>query len=159
MNRFEYCGAAILHLPNKKCLDRLEKCFSNSILRFLRVNINSCQDIDSYYFLKKFKIFPLKYRLFFHFCTFLFNLCKNKNILYKNNFIKNPRSTRAMFMENQFKTDFGKFSFTTIATKILNKFLATHLDLGSSTTFKKFLRLDLNLFNLYEGSKGIWTWS
>ena len=50
MNRFEYCGAAILHLPNKKCLDRLEKCFSNSISRFLRVNINSFQDIDSFCF-------------------------------------------------------------------------------------------------------------
>ena len=50
--------------------------------------------------------------------------------------------------ENQFKTDFGKFSFTTIATQILNRFLTTHLDLGSSTTFKDFLRLDINLFNL-----------
>ena len=66
-------------------------------------------------------------------------------------------NTRAVFMENQFKTDFGKFSFITIATKILNRFLMTHLDLGSSTTFKNFLRLDINLFNLYEGSKGIWT--
>lgn len=71
----------------------------------------------------------------------------------------NLNFTFLIFMENQFKTDFGKFSFTTIATKILNKFLSTHLDLGSSTTFKNFLRLDLNLFNLYEGSKGIWTWS
>ena len=40
---------------------------------------------------------------------------------------------------------------TTIATKILNKFLTTHLYLGSSTTFKNVLRLDINLFNLYEG--------
>ena len=164
MNRFEYCGAAILHLPNRKCLDRLEKSFSNSISRFLSIfitfNINYFQDIDSFSILKKkFNIFPLKYRLFFHFCTFLFNLCKSNNIFYKNNFIRNSRNTRAVFMENQFKTDFGKFSFTTIATKILNKFLTTHLDLGSSTTFKNFLRLDLNLFNLYEGSKGIWTWS
>ena len=84
---------------------------------------------------------------------------KSNNNFYKINFIKNSRNTRAVFMENQLKTDFGKFSFTTIATKIINKFLATHLDLGSSTTFKNFLRLDLNLFNLYEGSKGIWTWS
>ena len=52
-------------------------------------------------------------------------------------------------MENQFKTDFGKFSFTTIATKILNRFLMTHLDLGLSTTFKNFLRLDLSTYLIY----------
>ena len=70
MNRFKYCGAAILHLLDKKCMNRLKKCFSNSISRFLRVKINSFQDIDSFCFKKKFNIFPWNIGFFFIFVHF-----------------------------------------------------------------------------------------
>ena len=76
MNRFEYCGSAWLHSINQQCLDRLEKCFAKSILRFLKKNIFSLTGKDEFTFLAKFNVFPLKYRLFFHFCTFSFNYLK-----------------------------------------------------------------------------------
>ena len=117
MNRFEYCGSAWLHSINQQCLDRLEKCFAKSILRFLKMNIFSLTGKDEFTFLSKFNIFPLKYRLFFHFCTFLFNLTKNKNIFFLNNFKTNPISTRNKYLENSFKTNYGKYSFTTISKK------------------------------------------
>jgi len=82
MNRFEYCGVAWLHSLNQQCSDRLERCFAKSILRFLKVNIFSLSGKDQFVFLFKFNILPLKYRLFFHFCTFLFNLCKNKHVFF-----------------------------------------------------------------------------
>ena len=63
--------------------------------------------------------------MFVHFNLIFVNQTK---IFYKNNFIKNSRNIRAVFMESQFKTDFGKFSFTTIATKMLNKFLTIYLE-------------------------------
>ena len=49
--------------------------------------------------------------------------------------------------------------YNNVISEFLQKFLTTYLDLGSSKTFNNFLRLDFNLFNLDEGSKGIWTWS
>ena len=160
MNRFEYCGAAIMHLPNRTCLERLEKCFAKSLLRLLKVNIFTFSDADAFIFLKKkFNILPLKYRLFFHFYTFLFNLCINNNIFFINNFNKNTRSTRSLpFKEIPFKTDHGKYSFTTIATRVLNKCLAKHLlEFDSIAKFKTYLKSNYNLINDYDKSKGIWT--
>ena len=57
MNRFEYCGAAIMHLPNRTCLERLEKCFAKSLLRLLKANIFAFSDADAFIFLKKNLIF------------------------------------------------------------------------------------------------------
>ena len=101
----------------------------------------------------------MKYRLFFHFYTFLFNLCINNNIFFINNFNKNTRSTRSLpFKEIPFKTDHGKYSFTTIATRVLNKCLAKHLlEFDSIAKFKTYLKSNYNLINDYDRSKGIWT--
>ena len=126
MNRFEYCGSAFLHSINQQCLDRLEKCFAKSILRFLKMNIFSLTGKDEFTFLSKFNIFPLKYRLFFHFCTFLFNLFKNNNIFTtKDNNYKKINALQGIFIV----TNYGKYSFLTISTKLLNSFIAKHLEM------------------------------
>jgi hypothetical protein len=155
MNRFEYCGVTWLHSINQVCLDHLEKCFAKSILRFLRINIFSDKLTvkDKFIILSKFNILPLKYRLLFHYCTFLFNLIINKNIFFTNNenYAKNPHNTRNRYVENKFKTNYGQFSFITISTKLLNNTLiAEHFDKGSLLTFKRFLRDKFNLLNLFD---------
>ena len=162
MNRFEYCGVALIHLTNRSIFSRLEKCFAKSILRLIKVNIFSFTGKDEFIFLSKFNIFPLKYRMFFHFCTFLFNLCKNSNPFFINNFVKNISNTRRHFVENPFNTKYGQYSFITISTKVLNKFISEHVNLGNITAFKNYLRRDFNLIrfffclhDLIEYSKGI----
>jgi len=162
MNRFEYCGVTWLHSINQVCLDHLEKCFAKSILRFLRINIFSDKLTvkDKFIILSKFNILPLKYRLLFHYCTFLFNLIINKNIFFTNNenYAKNLHNTRNRYVENKFKTNYGQFSFITISTKLLNNTLiAEHFDKGSLLTFKRFLRDKFNLLNLFDLAAKYWT--
>ena len=121
------------------------------------MNIFSLTGKDEFILLSKYNIFPLKYRLFFNFCTFLFNLCKNNNIFFLNNFKTNSISTRNKYLGNSFKTNYGKYSFTTISTKILNEFLAVHIELGSQNFFKNYLRMNTNLFDLFNSSIRFWT--
>ena len=119
MNRFEYCGVAWLHSLNQQCSDRLERCFAKSILRFLKVNIFSLSGKDQFVFLSKFNILPLKYRLFFHFCTFLFNLCKNKHIFFTKNFKINSNRTRSWYKE----IDLKKKIFTLLICNSLDQII------------------------------------
>ena len=138
---------------------RLEKCFAKSILRFLKVNIFSLTGKDEYIFLAKFNILPLKYRLFFHFLTFVFNLFKNNNIFTTkdNNYTKNQYKTRNIYREKSFKTNYGKYSFLTISTKLLNSCIAKHLESDNLFSFKKSLRDRYNLMNLFNSSVRFWT--
>ena len=123
------------------------------------MNIFSLTGKDEYIFLAKFNILPLKYRLFFHFCTFSFNLFENNNIFTtkNDNYTKNPYQTRKNYRENLFKTNYGKYSFLTISTKLLNSFIAKQLESGNLFSFKKSIRDRFNLMDLFNSSVSFWT--
>ena len=118
-------------------------------LTFSKKNIFSLTGKDEFTFLSKFNIFPLKYRLFFHFCTFSFNLFENNNIFTtkNDNYTKNTYQTRKMYRENHFKTNYWKYSFLIISIKLLDSFIAKQLESGNLLSFKKFNFMDLLSFN------------
>ena len=73
---------------------------------------------------------------------------------FLNNFKTNLISTRNKYLENRFKTNYGKYSFTIIK---INKFLAVHIELGSQNVFKNYLRMNTDLFDLFNSSIRFWT--
>ena len=163
LNRFEYCGAAYFHQSIYKHIDIIEKCFAKSLNRFLKIKIFTLEIKEQFHILHNYQILPIRYRLFVHFCTFLFNSCYNlKFNFFLNKLIKNQRSNvRNPYLPHPFNKEFGQFSFTTIAIKLLNCFIYKHLLISNhdkKMAFKKFIKHKDNVQDLFEKSfkAGCW---
>jgi hypothetical protein len=90
-------------------------------------------------------------------------ICKEKPVKLENNnckqilkmFIKSrSASTRIQFILPKTNSNFVKFSFITISTKILILFLFNQLS-NSNNTFKTFLKN--NLIKYFNSSESFWT--
>ena len=161
LNRFEYCGAAYFHQSIFKHIDLIEKCYAKSLNKFLGIKIFTLETKDQFHLLSKFNILPIKYRLFVHFCCFLFNTCCNHkfNFFFESVVINQRSNARNTYLPNTFNKDHGQFSFTTIAIKLLNNFIHRHLLISNNDKknyFKKFIIK--NIHNIFENSfkAGCW---
>ena len=148
------------HFSNQIHSERLNKCFAKSITRLVKVNLyckksKSLESLENQYsLLAKYNILPLKLRNFFHFCTFLFNICKNKNTSLYSKFTVKNNITGTKYVQPICKKAYKTYSFVNISVKILNKFLAAHLT-DNISLFKTFLYKNIN--KLHEKSEVIWT--
>ena len=131
-------------------------CFAKSIHRILKIKTYSQTLEEQYHILQRFNILPLALR-HFRFSTFLFNTLKNNNTILSNSILKNVSTTktRGKFTEQHFSKTFKQFSFSSISIKLLNLFIADHLEVSSLFILKK--KLFSNIFILYSNSKKFWT--
>ena len=90
----------------------------------LKINIFNLSEYEQFKILfEKHKIFPLKYRQLFHFLSFLYKLIIRKNSKIVNKFLNSLAATRTPYRLPDIHSDFKKYSFTSISTKILNRFM------------------------------------
>ena len=119
---FDYCSTLLMHISTITQRDKLNSCFIKSVKRLLKLKkltINTPIE-NQKIILEPYNILPLFYRQFFRYCTFVFNVLKNKN-LFLNTCLKDKtdRKTRSDFIIPVFKTNFKKLSFSVIAFAIL----------------------------------------
>jgi hypothetical protein len=155
-SRLDYCSSLFIHLSDNNDKNRIEKCFNNSLNKLLGIKIHNKSIDQQISILKPFNILPLKVRHFERFSIYLFSLFKNNNCKQiLKMFIKSrSASTRIQFILPKTNSNFVKFSFITISTKILNLFLFNQLS-NSTNTFKTFLKN--NLIKYYNSSESFWT--
>jgi hypothetical protein len=119
---------------------KLNKSFSKASKELLHTDIYNMQLHTQQSLLKHVNVSPLILRLFNHYCIFVFKLFTLNNtpsihkFFHKNQFtmaIRNHYSIKA------FKTDQKKFSFSIIATKLLNEFI--HSYIANSTKLNSFI--------------------
>jgi hypothetical protein len=157
-SQFDYCSTLIIHFSDKSNYSRLNTCFAKSIHRLLKLKLYSSTPEEQYNILfSKFNILPLMYRHFFRFCTFTFNLLISNNSLISNEIQKNISTTitRFKYKEQNFSKDVKKYSYISIALKLLNLFIADHLFINNISQFKKHLLI--NISQLYIDSHRFWT--
>ena len=156
---FDYCSTLLLHSLNKNFRgERLNKCFIKSAKRLLKCNkLNASLTLEEQLnILKKFNIFPLFYRQFYIFCTFLFNVMKNRNTTLSNLFIVNSSRTRSSYLIPKYSTDFKKYSFSVISTNLLNVFINNYLEENCTINKFKFF-LKASVVSEYHKSVRFWT--
>jgi hypothetical protein len=155
LSRFQYCSTLFIHLTNKTDINRIEKCFSKSLKKFLKIKIFNTTLESQTKILKPYNLIPLYYFLFNHLCSFIFSLYKNNTAtILLNLFVKNNLCLRNPFKIPKFKSKFKKYSFVTISTKILNLFLYKNIELSKSK-FKEYM--SVNLCNKFTKSNQYWT--
>jgi hypothetical protein len=138
---FDYCSSLYLHMQNTTDRIMLEKTFIKSIHRLLGIDINGFDFKEQFAALKNYNIFPIIYRQLFHFCSFIHKIENNirSTLFYK---ISKHRSTsisqtRRIYVLPMFKTNFYKFSFTTISINFYNSFLHNYNNIQSDKRSKK----------------------
>ena len=62
-----------------------------------------------------------------------------------------------IYSEKRFKTNYGKYSVLTISTKLLNSFIAKHLEKENLFSFKRYLRDGCKIVDLFNDSVRFWT--
>ena len=152
---FDYCSTLIQYLPDKTNRARLDTCFAKTVRRILKINIYKSAIEKQYELLKEHNILPLQYRLFFRFCTFVFNIKKNNNSSLCSKLHKNNPTNRHGYSLPKANTNFEHFSFIYISLKLLNEFIDERLEKQDSIlNFKKFLHM--NIITLFSKSQIFW---
>ena len=166
-SHFDYCSTLYIYFSNKNHILHLEKCFTKSIYLIIGVKLAKLTLEDQYVELNdekknkkktNFNILPLKHRILYHLCTFIFNIFKNNNETFVNifNAQKSKTSTREIFKVPFFKKRFKQFSFTTISIKLLNHFIFLETQKTLSSFKSELSKNIINLFILCE-KKNFWT--
>ncbi len=154
---FDYCSTLTQHLTNKAIKEKLNSCFAQSLNKIVQCDIENLTLEQQYKKLTKYGILPLEYRLFFRYCTFIYNIINNRKLELSKQLIKNEKLTRSIYIIPKYKKDFFKFSFITISSKILNLFLTDTIRKGKNNieTIKDDLKL--KIIDLYK--KSYWYWN
>ena len=156
---FDYCRTLFMKLPSKTGTEKLDKNYKKSIRRILKINLFNKTLLEQYNILSKYNILPFLYRSFYHFCTFLFSFKSNNNIEFSKKLILNNRtSISSFYKETGSKSNFNKFSFILIGTKLLNHFYQQDLKkdkenkffFNTNCKFKNFLKN--NIIELYQNT-------
>jgi hypothetical protein len=159
----DYSSTLFIYFSNQLDQNRLEKSFSRSIHRLLKVNlsewdprISSFVEMDIETQMKTLSvhnILPLKLRYFNHFIKFLHsNISKNSDSSLIN-YIMSHKKVEGTYRNNPLKmpvysTNLAMFSFSSISIKIINLFLFKDLFLEKKQ-FTNFYNNNHNLFNAY----------
>ena len=128
--------------------------------RYLHINIVNMSPNSQFYFLKQFKVLPLKLRFFQNLVFFTFNLLKENRVSVLINSIltlKKEGSLRSsVFREPKCFTQLYKLSFISVAIKLLNSFIFSNLWLTDMSFRSMFNGNDSILFFYIRCSK-LWT--
>ena len=160
LSHFDYCGSLFIHLNMKSDEVKLERCFAKAVKRILGVNISNLRNDVQLGLLSRFNILPLGYRRFIQFCSFLYfifftnnKLCNSlKKRLNRNDRVYDSRRSWALPV---FQTDFKKYSFITISSKLMNYF--KRLDIKNSSK-KIFLNnVKKNIITYHNECSNFWT--
>ena len=156
-SRFDYCSSIFFPFTDKRCVDRLDKCFAKSLKVFLKININT-QDLQQQFeHLAIYKLLPLKIRFYQNLIFFIFSLLKtnlNGSLIDSINSHRKTRSSRSIFSEPYYNTKLYQFSFVSLAIKLLNFFIYRNLDL-SDLSFRSML--NSNIWAYYSAHSKFWS--
>ena len=177
----EFCSTLFFDLKSSSETDRLGKCFSRSVNKYL--NIKLCKTIEANQtsikkcvplnlteqasILSKFEILPRRLRAFYHFIFYTYvNYNRNNTSLFKKiisykkieNRTVSRYYTRRLFNQPLFLTKLYNYSYLSISIRILNLFLFGFLNLSKSSFMKKFRdpNILINFFNLYLKDRDNW---
>ena len=144
-----------MHIKLKSSEIKLEKCYYKSLKRLIKINIKYDDHISE--ILEKLRavnLLPLKLRIFYRFCTFIYNLYHNKNNIC-NIFTKNHINTRRAFALPDYNknSNFKRYSCEYIAKSILNKFLGMMLESNKSIFKSELLKNILAKYNDYHNDR------
>ena len=157
-SHFDYCSSLFLHLSNSDS-NKLERCFAKSIRRLLDMDLDGLELNEQFKLLSRYKIFPLRYRKFYHMCSFIFNIFFTNNKLnnsLKKKIKRNEHTSRRSFAYPSFKTNTNKYSFATISTKILNNLKNLKIkEINKKEIFLNKLKLNINIY--YNLCSNDWT--
>jgi hypothetical protein len=76
---FDYCNSLVIYLC-KTQINQLEHQYNASLFHLLNLRLNSLDIFDQYSLLKKFNLFPYKYRVFYRLSLFMYKIM-NGNVL------------------------------------------------------------------------------
>lgn len=152
MPHFDYCST-LYFITNKLNESKLIKCYNKAIKVILNLNINEhIYNIEAQYnLLKLFNIYPLTIRKFIHLSNFIFNLFKNNNCTSLISYFKQNTTIqlREKFHHTPFNSNYQKYSFTSLGTNLLNKFIYNYVTADySKCMFENMLiKNDLIMYN------------
>jgi hypothetical protein len=150
------------HAKSKETfINQLERSFSKSLFKITKIKIGNLTLKQQLEKLTAYNLLPLKLRFFTRLSKFIFKLIKISKSALSKNFIKNNTITRTYYLLPSFHRNQGKFSFRTIATKLLNDFIFVKLEadnlnfnLAENQTGQKF---DDFVINIYERNVKNWS--
>jgi hypothetical protein len=155
---FDYCSTTFIHYGYVASKNKFEACFSKSINRILKLNINNSILTQQYEILKTYNILPLTLRQLYHLCSFILIVLKNNKLELnkKINSLKNTRDSRSCpYQLPVFRKELGQFSFITITIKLLNKFLHDKILNLKHSTIKGDIKK--NIIKIHEASEAFYT--
>ena len=154
LSRFNYCSSLFFHEASTVDKTRLNRCYSRSLKKMIGINISTLNVDQQTSVLKEFSLLPLEINYFKCFIVFIHSLFRYpiKSQLF-DFFVRSQTRTRSTFIIPTFFTNYGKNSFITIASKLLNIFLYKHIELSKK---KLLIYLSKNIITLHLKAKHIW---
>jgi hypothetical protein len=150
ISKFDYCSTLFFHFQDAVNEQRLDKNFSKSLKSYLNIKLHNLNISEQYDHLKSFRLMPLRLRFFQNFVFFLFSLIKSrhKNALNQSiDSLKKNRTTRSHFNQPIFESNLYKFSFMSIAIRLLNSFIYSNVN-NTETIFRSaFEKVSLTLYH------------
>ncbi len=150
ISKYDYCSTLFFYFNDVQNENRLDRNFSKAVKSYLNVKIIGLNLTEQFEHLKAFRLLPLKLRFFQNFVFFVFSLVKTKHINVISSSIESfrkTRETRAFFNQPLFETNLYKFSFLSIAIKLLNSFIFSNVK-NTETVFRSaFEKVILMLYN------------
>ena len=179
---FEFCSTLFFDLKISSELDRLDKCFSRSINKYLNIKLwkkRKTSDVgnnksialnlsEQAVVLSPFEILPRRLRSFYHFIFYTYINYNRKNtslfkkmISYKNtenSIITRRYNIRRLFNPPLFLTNLYNYSYLTISIRFLNSFLFGFLKLKRNSFMKFFRDSNILIFyhNIYLKDREVW---
>jgi hypothetical protein len=156
----DYCSTIFQHATSKETIiNQLERSFSKSLFKITKIKIGNLTLKQQLEKLTDYNLLPLKLRFFTRISKFIFKQIKISKSALSKNFIENNTITRTYYLQPSFHRNQGKFSFRTIATKLLNDFIfvkleADNLNLAENQTGQNF---DDFVISIYERNVKNWS--
>ena len=166
-NKLKFESSVFRRLENSymKSLNKLLNIKLYSTLSTTKRTINMELSIsEQLVILEKYKLLPLRLRAFYHYIYFLYSNINNNPTSALIAFILKHKKLKCsnrfgIFRLPLFKTEIGKFSFSTLSIKLINLFLHKHIFLDKNkflNIFKCSSYLVL-FFNLFLKSMSSWS--
>jgi hypothetical protein len=127
------------------------------------MQVAKLSDFEQFNKLKEINLLPFNYRQFYHFATFTFSLTvtNKRKLALKDRIIRNTNNkihtikTRRSYAIPLYIADIKKYSFTSIASKLLNSLKNYKIRELNNNLFKKLILK--NFINIYNSSIKFWT--
>lgn len=148
---FEYCSSLFYVLNNNSIKKKLEYCFAKSAKRIMNINLFNKTEAEQYHLLK---IFPLTYRLLYHYLCFIFIILKNCKlelyILIEKHSSK--RESRSAFSLPRINKDIKLYSLLVTLLKTINLFKKKNFIINNCKISEYKTNMKKNIEAIYESS-------